>query len=264
MNRILLAHELRQGHKSLAIWTSSIAFFIVICIMMFPQISSQMEGVNDIFASMGAFSEAFGMDRLNFGTLIGFYSVECGNILGLGGAMFAAITGISILSKEESGRSAEFLFSHPVSRCHVITSKLMAMIVQIIVLNIMVFLITLLTILAIGETVPWNALALLHSAFLCAQIEIACICFGISAFIRQSGTGIGIGIALILYFMNIVANINDNAAFLEYLSPFSYCEAADIVQSSSLESDKLAIGLLLALTGVATAYLHYSSKDIRA
>ena len=82
MNRILLAHELRQGHKSLAIWTSSIAFFIVICIMMFPQISSQMEGVNDIFASMGAFSEAFGMDRLNFGTLIGFYSVECGNILG--------------------------------------------------------------------------------------------------------------------------------------------------------------------------------------
>lgn len=71
MNRILLAHELRQGHKSLAIWTSSIAFFIVICIMMFPQISSQMEGVNDIFASMGAFSEAFGMDRLNFGTLIG-------------------------------------------------------------------------------------------------------------------------------------------------------------------------------------------------
>ncbi len=242
MNRILLAHELRQGYKSLAIWTSSIAFFIVICIMMFPQISSQMEGVNDIFASMGAFSEAFGMDRLNFGTLIGFYSVECGNILGLGGAMFAAITGISILSKEESGRSAEFLFSHPVSRCHVITSKLMAMIVQIIVLNIMVFLITILAILAIGETVPWNALALLHSAFLCAQIEIACICFGISAFIR----------------------INDNAAFLEYLSPFSYCEAADIVQSSSLQSDKLAIGLLLALTGIATAYLHYSSKDIRA
>lgn len=64
--------------------------------------------------------------------------------------------------------------------------------------------------------------------------------------------------------MNIVANINDNAAFLEYLSPFSYCEAADIVQSSSLQSDKLAIGLLLALTGIATAYLHYSSKDIRA
>ena len=46
--------------------------------------------MNEMFSSMGAFSSAFGMDRLNFGTLIGFYATECGNILGLGGAFFAS------------------------------------------------------------------------------------------------------------------------------------------------------------------------------
>ena len=34
------------------------------------------------------------MDRLNFGTLDGYYAIECGNILGLGGAFFAALSAV--------------------------------------------------------------------------------------------------------------------------------------------------------------------------
>ena len=57
-----------------------------------------MEGIQNVFASMGAFTAAFGMDRLNFGSLVGFYAVECGNILGLGGAFYASLCGIHMLS----------------------------------------------------------------------------------------------------------------------------------------------------------------------
>lgn len=98
---ILTKHELKQGELSLLIWTLSIGFLIAVCIFLFPEMKSQMEDVNKIFASMGSFTAAFGMDRLNFGTLTGFYSIECGNILGLGGAFFATLTAASILAKEE-------------------------------------------------------------------------------------------------------------------------------------------------------------------
>ena len=67
----LLKHEMRQGILSLAIWTGSIAFLMVICIVMFPEMKGQMEDVSDMFASMGSFTAAFGMDRLSFGTLTG-------------------------------------------------------------------------------------------------------------------------------------------------------------------------------------------------
>ena len=60
-----------------------------------------------MFASMGSFTEAFGMDKISFGTLTGFYAVECGNILGLGGAFFSALCGVSILAKEEKDHTAE-------------------------------------------------------------------------------------------------------------------------------------------------------------
>ena len=72
----LTKHELKQGRTALVIWTASIAFLMVICVLMFPEMKGEMEGVSDMFASMGSFTEAFGMDRINFGTLLGFYAVE--------------------------------------------------------------------------------------------------------------------------------------------------------------------------------------------
>ena len=104
----LVKHELRQGKTAFAIWTASISFLLVICVFMFPEMRGEMDAVGNMFASMGSFTAAFGMDRLNFGTLIGFYSIECGNILGLGGAFFASLICVSSLSKEEKDRTAEF------------------------------------------------------------------------------------------------------------------------------------------------------------
>ena len=102
----LVKHELRQGKTAFLIWVASIGFLLATCIFLFPEMKGQMDGLNNIFASMGSFTEAFGMDRLNFGTLIGFYAVECGNILGLRGALFAAICPLGILRKEEKDRTA--------------------------------------------------------------------------------------------------------------------------------------------------------------
>ena len=61
----LVKHELRQGKTSALVWTASIGFLLAVCIFLFPEMKGQMDSVNDVFASMGSFSEALGMDRLN-------------------------------------------------------------------------------------------------------------------------------------------------------------------------------------------------------
>ena len=38
----------------------------------------EMDQVSDVFSTMGNFSAAFGMDQVSFGTLTGFYAIECG------------------------------------------------------------------------------------------------------------------------------------------------------------------------------------------
>lgn len=258
----LVKHELRQGKTSFLIWTVSIGALLAICVFLFPEMKGQMNGISDVFASMGSFTEAFGMDRLNFGTLIGFYAIECGNVLGLGGAFFASLCAVGILSKEENEKTAEFLLTHPVSRTRIITEKLIAVLIQITAMNLIIFALSVATIAAVGEAIPWKEIRLLHLGYYLLQLEIAGICFGISAFLRKGSAGAGLGIAAMMYFLNLIANIADAADFLKYITPFGYCEGADIVSNGRLDGGMVAVGGVIGIAGIVTAYLKYTKKDI--
>ena len=260
----IFLQELKLGRKSLIIWTASIIGTLLICIWMFPQMKSELGPDGSLFENFGAFTAAFGMDRLNFGTMIGFYGIECGNILGMGGGMFAALLGISMLAKEEKDRTAEFLFTHPVSRLRVLNEKLAAVMAQIILLNVTVTLFSVLGILSVGETVPFRELLLMHAAYLILQIEIAAFCYCVSAYLKRGNVGAGIGFALLLYFINIIANISADVKFLKYVTPYAYCEAADIVNDKALNSTFIILGFAYAAAALAVGYRKYLHKDIAA
>ncbi|MGN0174019.1 MAG: ABC transporter permease subunit [Acutalibacteraceae bacterium] len=258
----VIKQELKLSRISLTVWTAAIGFLLAICVFMFPEMKGEMNEVGDMFASMGGFTEAFGMDKVSFGTLLGFYSVECGNILGLGGAFFAALCAVGVLAKEEKEHTAEFLLSHPVSRVCIITEKLAAVMLQIVILNVLVYIIAVCSIALIGETVPFKEITLLHTAYLLLQIEIGGICFGVSAFIRRGSLGIGLGIAIIMYFLNIIVNISDSADFLKYITPFGYADGAQIVADVSLNTGLILLGMIYCVIGVSAAYIKYTKKDI--
>ncbi len=258
----LLIHELKQNRLSLLIWTAAISFMLGICVIIYPEMSSQMGDISEMFADMGSFSAAFGMDQINFGEFSGYFAVECGNVLGMGGAFFAAIIAISALAKEEKEHTAEFLLAHPISRRKVVTMKLGAVLLQLSILNVVVIGITAVSIAIIGEEVSIKALGLLFLAYFLLQIEIAGITFGISAFLKNGGLGVGLGLAILFYFMNILANLTEEAKFLKYITPFGYAEGTDIITNGSIKSEYLVIGIILTVIGIATAYLKYCRKDI--
>ena len=258
----LFKHEMRQARLSLIIWTASIGFLMAICILLFPEMKGEMDSVSDMFASMGSFSAAFGMDRINFGSLDGFYAIECGNILGLGGAFFAAFCAVTALAKEEKDHTAEFLLTHPVSRMCVITEKLAAVLAQIVIMNLLTLAISIGSMFIVGEEIPWENILLMHLAYFLLQLEIGGICFGISAFVKRGGIGVGLGLAVMMYFLNIIANISDKAEFVKYITPFGFSDGADIITSGEIDAVMVCIGMALGIIGIIAAYVKYTKKDI--
>ena len=255
-------HELKRGRTTLIIWSAVIAGMLAISVLIYPQMKPQMEGMNEMFADMGAFSAAFGMEQLNFGEFPGYFAVECGNMLGLGGGLFAALLGIAMLGKEQKDNTADFLLTHPITRTRVVFEKLIAVYAQTVLLNIAVAGVALLSMLAIGESIDAKLFFLLFLAYFLMQTEIASICFGISAFLSSSGIGIGIGIALLLYFLNIISNITADAEFLKFITPFAYADGANIVTNSRIAAKYLASGMLFAAAGVIAAFIKYDKKDV--
>lgn len=260
--RTIFFHEMKQGLRTLIIWSVAVAALIMLCMIIFPEMAKESAGIDEMFASMGGFTAAFGMDQLSIADPLGYYGVEGGTILGLGGGLFAAFLGARMLSKEETEHAAEFLLTHPVSRSSVVSGKLLALLVQILIFNLVCLAFGVASFALIDEAIEGNGFWLLHLAQFVMHFEIACICFGASALLKRGSVGFGLGLAGLLYFLNIFANLSKEWEFVRYITPFGYADAANILPDVAINGEVFAFGVMLLMLGVVAAYLIYTKKDI--
>lgn len=257
-------HEWKQYGKMLFIWTAVIAGMNFVLMMIFPEMAEQMEGVTDLFSGMGSFSAAFGMNRINVATPMGFYGIEGGTILSVGGGMLAAVLGGSILSKEEQGHTAEFLFTMPHRRQTIVYAKLITMITMVCLFSVVCLLSGIISFIVIGEELLWKEFLLYHMAQLLLQLELGTLCFGISAFFTRASLGADIGIAVGFYFLQLFINVTDKADWLKYLTPYYYADAANVLGEGKIEAGPAALGILYGAAAVTAGVIYYGKRDLRS
>ena len=256
-------HEMKRGRMGLLAWGCVIGGMIALCLLLYPELTKEGASIQAAIESMGTFTAAFGADRLNYAELMGFYGIYGGGcMLGIGGIFYAAVLGTGMLEKEEREHTAEFLLTHPVSRSQVVTEKLLAMISQMLLLNGMVILLSVVSFCIIGEKPDWHDFFLFHGAQIVMQFEILCICFGISAFLKKGATSAGIGIAAALYFLGVFGNITEKAEFVTYITPYTYADGANVIPAGELDIKLVMLGMVYAVIGLIAAYGKYTRKDI--
>ena len=257
----IFCKELRAGAVGFLVWAAVLGGLMAVCVGLYPSFAGSMDDVSALFAGMGGFSAAFGLDKLQFGSVLGFYGTECGNILGLGGAFYAALTAMGLLAGEEGGRTAEFLLTHPVSRLRVAGEKLAALSALTAALNLVCLACGTGGILAIGEEADWSKLLAYHGALLLMQLEIGGLCFGLSALLRRTSFGLAMGLAAVLYFAGLLINLDPGLDWLRFATPYYYADAARVFAGDPLAGPVLA-GCGLGLLGAAFGLWRYRRKDI--
>lgn len=259
---ILLKHELKQNYKSLLIWSLILGILTVIFMGMYESLQGDIEDMAQMYGNMGRFSQAFGMDKISFTTAMGFYGIEAGAMISICGAMFGAMTGIGILSKEEHQHTAEFLFSHPISRVRVTLEKLLFTVLQVILFNLIYFGFAVLSFVVIGEEIEWKVFGIFHLAQMLMHLQIAVLCFGISSYMRKQNVGTGLGFATLMYFLGLLYNVSDKVEGLKYITPFVYADAGTVMSQKSIDGSLAAIGWALAFVIVLLGIVHYNRKDL--
>ncbi|MBQ3544013.1 MAG: ABC transporter permease subunit [Lachnospiraceae bacterium] len=259
---MIYKHEMKMLYKTLLVWMIAVGGMCFACVLLFNSVKGEMAGMADSFSQMGAFSDAFGMSQLSIATLEGFYATEIGTVHSIGAAMFAAVTSMVMLSKEEDGHTSEFLFTLPLSRAKIITSKLVAVITNVITFNVICVGTYIFGIIILGEEINFERLLIYHAMQLLMHLEIAGICFGLSAFMKRNSLGLGIGIVMMLYAYDLIARVIPDLSDYKLLSPFSYSNAADIFSTGELEISALVLGMIVMLVFVIVAYVRYGKRDL--
>ncbi len=255
-------HEMKTYIKSLCIWSICVGGMGLCCILLFSSMQESIDTMAENFASMGAFSDAFGMSQLSIATMTGFYATEVGTIHSLGGAMFAAIISTTLLSKEEDGHTSEFLFSLPVARHKVITAKWCAAMVHIILFNIICVCIYKLGIVILGEDIPDKEFYLYHIMQIFMQLEIAAICYCLSAYMKKNHFGFGLGIVLLFYAFDMITRVIPDLSDYKIITPFSYANAADILSTGKLCNEAVAFGMVILAFSLCISYVVYARRDL--
>lgn len=260
----LLRHELKMNLKTLLIWTVCLGFCCFGCLLLFEGLEESMAEMADAYAQMGAFSAALGMDKLNVSTMEGFYATEVALMFALGGAMFAAMTGAAMVSKEEEGHTSEFLNTLPFGRGYIILWKYAAAAVLILLFNLLCLVWIAAGIALAGKNLPWKEFWLYHGAQLLMQLEVGSLCFLLSSFAKRKQTGAALGFAVLLYMMDLMCRIVPDMEALKYVTPYYFSNASDIFSEGRVEAGMLSAGVCVTALCICLSALIYRRRDLAA
>ena len=158
MNWNIYKMEMRRNLKSFTIWTASICGMLFFGMLFYPAINqdgllNQMEALfeNPMMKGMLA---AFGADVSSLGSLMGFYVTYNSIYNVVLGCIFASILAGNLLAKEEAEKTAEFLFTRPVSRTVIFLSKTAVLFTYVTLLSLLFFLISILSLEFVKKDSP--------------------------------------------------------------------------------------------------------------
>lgn len=260
----LYKHEMKMSLKNLLIWTLCVGGLCFGCILLYTSLEDSLQEIAEVYSNMGAMSVALGMDKMSLATLTGFYATEIGMMHGLGGAMFAAILGTGIVSKEEAGHTSEFLNVFPIGRNSVIIQKYAALISNIFLFNLVCTGLYMLGFVALGEEMMMKEMLLFHVLQFLMQAEVGTICFMISAFSRKNLMGAGLGMAVLLFAADMMCRIIPAIENLKYVTPFYYANGADVFTNGTADGKMLAVAAVVIAAAFGAAFVRYGRKDLAA
>jgi ABC-2 type transport system permease protein len=263
---IIFRRELTTNFKALIIWSIALSAIILLMLSLYPQMAEQGKDLAKLLeAYPEGLREAFGMDTLDMSTLIGFYSVESFMMLTLFGSIYAAILAGGILSKEESDHTAEFLLSKPVTRNRIVSEKLILVIMNLVIFNVVVMLASLIGFqFATKSEMPMDTYFLLVVGAFLLHLTFAAISFLFSSFVRKSRKilSIALGLVLVSYFLSIAAGLSDKLSALSYVTPFDYVKASEIVANNQLDWVYVLLMGVIITVSISAAYVIYHRKDM--
>lgn len=259
-------HELKAYRKSTLTWAVSLAFVTALLMSLFPTFSSSMEELKKIFEGFPPeILRAFGISPEALSVFLGFYSFIFMYIT-LCGAIQAMNLGTSLVSKEGTLKTADFILTKPVSRPRIITAKLAAGLTSIFITDV-VFIVVAFSMAAIVNTDSYDVGKFILMSLTLPFVQLMFFSLGllVSVLATKIKSVISVSLSTVFAFFIISmirAALEDNR--LRYLTPFDYFNYDYIIRNTAYEPSFVIIGAAFVVSSVVASYIIFSKKDIHA
>ncbi len=259
-------HELRTYRKNTLLWIVSLCVGTLFMFWLYPTFSENTAAFADLLGNYPqVIQSAFGLSLDSIGTVPGFYSFIV-TFFTLCGAVQAMTLGVSVLSRETTGKTVDFLLTRPVARGRVLTAKLLAVFTCVALTSALYVGVSLGTASAVsGTAFSLRLFLLLAFTFFFLQVLFLALGFGVGAVAPRVRSVLPVTLSTVFGFFvigMIAAALGRDDLY--YLAPFKYFDTVEILKTASYRPSFVLTAAAVAVLSVAVAYAVYLRRDIRA
>lgn len=261
----MLKRELKINFKSFIIWISILIGLFLFVYLLYPSIISN-GNLGQIDEMMKLFPEevlkSFNLDIAIMDSAFGWIKSEGWIFVLLLMGVYSSLLGGTILLKEESDKTIEYLGCLPVSRKQIVLSKTLCGYIYIFIMNIIFFIFNLIALKLSGDF-DIKVFILLSITPLLSSTVLYSLSLFISTFMRKTKkiTAICLGITFASYLLNIFSTISTQVDFLKYLSVFTLCDIRNVILNEKINILMLIITIILNLVFVKLSEYKYQRKE---
>ncbi len=261
----IFKHEFKTKLPSVLTWSLSIAALIFLFMSLFSSFSANASLMDQMTES---FPEelliAFGMQDMDMSSVLGYFAilfVFCQICL----AIQAANYGFGLVSIEESEWTADFLLSKPISRSRILTGKLLAAILSLVLTEAFTWVCSILAVnlFRSGQDFQMSALVSLLSSMSIFQLFFLTVGMLISLLVKRvrSVTPFSMGLVFGLYALNAFGSMIGEQS-LEVISPFKHFTPNYIIRHAAWEMPLAMISVVCIVISIIASYLLYQKRNI--
>lgn len=262
----MLKRELKVNLKSFLIWTGILVLLFMTVYLIYPSIINS-DNIKMIDEMMKIFPKemlkAFNMDIASIDTAYGWLKTEGFIFVLLITGVYASIMGSTIVLKEESDKTIEYLNSLPIKRSAILTKKIICAIFYIILMILIVGIFNLIC-LTLSGTFDIKQYLLLSITPLLSALPLFAINIFISTFFNKTKNtfGISLGITFISYFLQILSEMNEVTEFFKYFTVYTLADVRNVLINNSINFEMIIISFLLTTLFILSAYIKYNKKEL--
>jgi len=260
----IFRRELRSRRISLIAWSVGIFLLMWTSMVKFQTLTTDTSATDALLKQMPvSIKTIFGMNGLEVTTLAGYFGI-CFLFLAILLAVHAALLGSGLLTTEPLNKTTEFLYTKPVSRRRIITSKLLSGLVQLTVIWLVSYAVCWGSISIYSSMTGFETtLAVFMGAAAIMQITFFSLGMVVAALLRSASAAgkLLTGVVFASYALSLVSQL-EGYNWLHYASIFRYFDALDIINTNALKLHYVIICLVVSAIAIAVVYIRYPHRDL--
>lgn len=259
-------HELKTYRKSTFIWIIALSLITIMFLSIYTSFTKDVTASKKLLESLPyAVKQGLGISINSFFTIYGLFAYIYLYVL-LAGAVQAMNLGVGVLSKEISGKTADFLLTKPVSRTSVLAQKIGAVTVLLIITNIVYIAIAYVTArLIVKSALDIKLFMLIALTLIFVQVIFMSIGILLSVCIPKIKSVISVTLPTVFAFFIIgaIGAIVGNQT-VRYITPFKFFDSNYIIANRSYEVKYIVLEAILVIVMLGLSFVVFIRKDVRA